>query len=145
MFVDLWPSCKVFKKACFEFIIKSSHCLMLIVQKQKKKGSMAVFSSYAKFFLSTRIRIWSIKLRLIQNKLQIPHINCETNLLSLINLSLRNVYCSITLSNHGVVRLKRFVSQFTCKLCNWFFLSTFNVLCMCLIIWIVPRQNWKFD
>ncbi len=53
----------------------------------------------------------------------------------LINLSLANVYCSTTLSNHGVIRLKRFVSQFTCNLCNWFFLSIFNALCMCPNIW----------
>jgi hypothetical protein len=43
------------------------------------------------------------------------------NLLSLINPSLVNIYCSITLSNHGVIRLKRFVSQFSVGLCNWFF------------------------
>ena len=43
------------------------------------------------------------------------------NLLSLINPLLANVDCSITLSNHGVIMLKKFVSQFTCKLCNWFF------------------------
>jgi hypothetical protein len=52
---------------------------------------------------------------------KIPPINCETNLLSLINSLLANVYCSETLSNHGVIRLKRFVLQFTCKLCNYFF------------------------
>ncbi len=43
------------------------------------------------------------------------------NLLSLINPSLANIYCSTTLSNYNVIRLKRFVSQFTCKLYNCFF------------------------
>jgi len=39
------------------------------------------------------------------------------NLLSLINSSPANVYCSITLSNHKAIRLKKFVSQFTRGLC----------------------------
>ena len=33
------------------------------------------------------------------------------NLLSLINPSLANINCSTILSNHDVIRLKRFVSQ----------------------------------
>ena len=40
-------------------------------------------------------------------------VNYETNLLKLINLSLAYVYCSNLLSNYGLIRLKRFVSQFT--------------------------------
>jgi hypothetical protein len=35
----------------------------------------------------------------------------ETNLLILINPSLAHVYCSITLSNHGLIRLNGFVSR----------------------------------
>jgi len=35
-------------------------------------------------------------------------------------------------ANHGVTRLKRFVSRFSTKLCNLFiFLSTFNIPFMC--------------
>jgi hypothetical protein len=35
------------------------------------------------------------------------------------------------LSNHGLIRLKRFILTFTGKLCEWlFFLPTFNVSCM---------------
>ena len=37
--------------------------------------------------------------------------NRETTLLSLINPSLEVVYSSTTLSNHGPIRLKRFVLQ----------------------------------
>ena len=37
--------------------------------------------------------------------------NHETNLFSLINPSLEVVYYSTTLSNHGPIRLKRFVPQ----------------------------------
>ena len=53
-----------------------------------------------------------------KNKLQNPLVNHETNLLSLINLLLTHVYCSTLLSNHGLIRLKRFVSQNSRKLCN---------------------------
>ena len=46
------------------------------------------------------------------------------NLLRLINLSLEHSYCSNycsnLVSNHGLIRLIRFVSQFTSKLCNQF-------------------------
>jgi hypothetical protein len=56
-------------------------------------------------------------------------VNYETNLLNLINPSLANVYCSTSLSNHGVIRLKRFVSQFTRNYAIGFF-STFNTLCI---------------
>jgi hypothetical protein len=38
------------------------------------------------------------------------NITRETNLVSLINLSLAHVYCSTTLLNHGLIRLKKFVS-----------------------------------
>jgi len=37
-------------------------------------------------------------------------INNETNLLSLINSSLAHIYCSTTLSNHGLIRFNKFVS-----------------------------------
>jgi hypothetical protein len=40
------------------------------------------------------------------------------NLLSLINPSLAHVYCSTTLSNHGLIRLKKFVSQSYRNLCK---------------------------
>jgi hypothetical protein len=53
-----------------------------------------------------------------KNKLQIPLVNREMNLLSLINPSLAHVYCSTTVSNHGLIRLKKFVSRISCNLCN---------------------------
>jgi hypothetical protein len=37
--------------------------------------------------------------------------NCETNPLSLINSSLEIGYCSMTLSNHVIIRLVRLVSK----------------------------------
>ena len=46
-----------------------------------------------------------------KNELQNPSVLYETNLLSLINPLLAYIYCSITLSNHGLIRLKKFVSQ----------------------------------
>jgi hypothetical protein len=53
-----------------------------------------------------------------KNKLQIPPVNHEMNLLSLINPSLPHVYYSTTVSNHGLIRLKKFVSQISRNLCN---------------------------
>ena len=44
----------------------------------------------------------------------------KTIFLSLINLSLAYVYCSTTLSNHELIRFKRFASQINHKLCNQF-------------------------
>jgi hypothetical protein len=41
-----------------------------------------------------------------KNKLQITSVNCETNLLRPINPSLAHIYCSTTLSNHGLIMLK---------------------------------------
>jgi hypothetical protein len=48
---------------------------------------------------------WGVRI-LIKNKLQIPSVNRETNLLRLINPSLAHVYFSTILSNHGLIRLK---------------------------------------
>ena len=42
----------------------------------------------------------------------------DASLLSLINLSLAYVYCSTTLSNHGLIKLKKFVSQSSRNLYN---------------------------
>ena len=53
--------------------------------------------------------------------------NRDTNLLSIINPSLEVVYYSTILSNHGSIRIKRFVSQLTRGLWDEFCqLSTFN-------------------
>jgi len=47
--------------------------------------------------------------------------------IKLINLSLEVIYCSTTLSIHGPIRLKRFISQLHPGLWNEFCqLSTFN-------------------
>ena len=58
-------------------------------------------------------------------------------------------YCSIfvfiwqILSNHKLTRIKRFVSWFTDKLCNWFlFSSIFNASCMCRKI-RCDGESWK--
>ena len=61
---------------------------------------------------------WSIKYRLIQNQLHRWRLISVTNFLTIINLSLAHAYCSTTMSNHGLIRLKRFVSQINRKLCN---------------------------
>jgi len=45
------------------------------------------------------------------------------NLLSLINQSLEVVYCSTILSNYGLIRLKRFISQFYPGVVEWVFVS----------------------
>ena len=45
----------------------------------------------------------------LQNFLHGWVVNHETNLMSLINLSLEIVYCSITVANHGLNRLIRSV------------------------------------
>jgi hypothetical protein len=52
-----------------------------------------------------------------KNKLQNLSVIHKTNLLSLINPSSAHVYCSITLSNHRLIRLKKFVSQNSLNLC----------------------------
>jgi hypothetical protein len=52
-----------------------------------------------------------------KNKLHNPSVLRKMNLLSLINPSLTYVYCSILLSNHKLIRLKRFVSQNSLNLC----------------------------
>jgi hypothetical protein len=80
--------------------------------------------------LDIRTHIWNIKRSLITKQLHIPPGNYEINLLSIINPSLTNIYCSTILSNHCAIRVKRFVSQFSGELCNWFF-STFNTPYMC--------------
>jgi hypothetical protein len=58
---------------------------------------------------------WGV--RILIKKLQNPSVIRETNLLSLINLSLAYIYCSTTLSNHELIRLKKFVSQNSLNLC----------------------------
>ena len=61
--------------------------------------------------------------------------NLRDDFLSLINLSSAHVYCSTTLSNHGLIRLKRSVSQISRKLCNQFYnQSIFNTPYMYLNI-----------
>jgi len=61
------------------------------------------------------------------------------NLLRLINLSLAHVYysnyCSNLVSNHSLIMLIRFVSQFTSNLCNSFFLDLILYACKILFQW----------
>ena len=74
---------------------------------------------------------WGIWI-LIKNKLQNLSVIRKTNLLSLINHSLAHVYCSTTLSNYGLIRLNRFISQISLNLCIQFHKqSIFNTPCMC--------------
>jgi len=68
-------------------------------------------------------------------KLQILSVNCVVNLLSLINPSLVNVYCSIILLNHYAIRLRRFVLQLHVTV-QLFFLI-FNISCMCSNIYVM--------
>jgi len=82
-------------------------------------------------------------------------VKCETNLLNLINSSLANIYCRVTLSNHGAIRLKRFISQFTRELCNWFFLfcphfvlhaftQIFDVMFFTKFFWKLNEPEWSW-
>jgi hypothetical protein len=45
--------------------------------------------------------------------------NCETNSLSIINLSLGIGYSSMLLSNHDIIRLIRFVSKIKVGVVKW--------------------------
>ena len=36
------------------------------------------------------------------------------------------------MSNHGLIRLKRFISSFTAKLCNWLFFKLHLILHACV-------------
>ena len=54
--------------------------------------------------------------------------------MNLINLSLEIVYCSNLVSNYGLIRFIRFVSRFTDKPYNAFFISSrFKSPCRCRI------------
>jgi hypothetical protein len=55
----------------------------------------------------------------LQKQLQEWIENCEMNPLSLINPSLEIVYCSMTLSNHDIIRLVRFVSKIKVGVMEW--------------------------
>jgi hypothetical protein len=44
--------------------------------------------------------------------------NRETNLLSLIKPSLAHCVTAALKANHGLIKLKRFVSRFSTKMCN---------------------------
>ena len=85
--------------------------------------------------------IWDVRI-LIKNKLQNPLVLHETNLLSLINPSSAHAYCITTLSNHGLIRLKRFVSQISHKLCNQFYNQ--SILNTPLCVKHPMRQRLKF-
>jgi len=59
-------------------------------------------------------------------------------------------YCSSfvfiwqTLYNHGVTRLKRFVSRFTYKLCNYFLFSFILMLYVCAVKFdVTDNLSWK--
>ena len=69
---------------------------------------------------------------LIKNKLQNMSVLHETNFLSLINPSLAHVYGSKTLSNHGLIRLKRFVSQLVANYVISFVISLYLILHACV-------------
>jgi hypothetical protein len=54
------------------------------------------------------------------------------NLLNLINPSLAHVYCSITLPNHGLIRLKK-SSRKTVSICAFsFIISLYLILHACV-------------
>ena len=74
------------------------------------------------------LHIWSIKHRLITKLITKLICNYEMNLMSLINLSLEHVYCSNLVSNHSLIMLIRFISQFITKLCNLFFILSKLIL-----------------
>jgi hypothetical protein len=65
----------------------------------------------AKFYCtSCKLKIWKTKHDLIIKLIIIK--NHKLNLLSLINLSFEIAYYRTTLSNHGLMILNRYVSQF---------------------------------
>ena len=50
------------------------------------------------------------------------------------------------MSYHDLTRLKRFVSQRTSKLCNYFFyLTTFSTQCMCYLLYLMFRCDRRCD
>jgi len=70
--------------------------------------------------------IWSIEHRLMTK---------------LINPSLAHVYCSNLLSNHVLIRLKRFVSQFTGQYVktNFFCLHLIRYICVQMLMWLMCK------
>jgi hypothetical protein len=62
-----------------------------------------------------------------KNKLQNSSVIHETNLLSLINSSLAHVYCSTTLSNHGLIRLKN-LSRKIILICVFSFVNSLYLI-----------------
>ena len=65
-----------------------------------------------------------------KNYLQNPSENSETNLLSLTNPSLANIYSSTILLNNGAIRLKD-SSRKLVIICTISFFSIFNTLYVC--------------
>ena len=60
-------------------------------------------------------------------KLQKSSVIHETNLLSLINPLLAYVYCSTTLSNHGLIRLKK-LSHKLVLICTFSFINNLYLI-----------------
>ncbi len=75
-------------------------------------------SGVKSFGVSHRIYGHIFKVLNVNNKTNYRTVNCEMNLLNLINPSLANVYFSTILLNLDAITLKRFVSQFTCNIYN---------------------------
>ena len=107
------------------------------VELKKKIQGVFGFLVTSKIRVTSNVQILikSIKYRLITKPIKQMDAKLRDDFLSLINLSLAHVYCNTTSSNHGLIRLKRFVSQISRKLCNQFRnQSIFNTPCMCLNI-----------
>jgi hypothetical protein len=67
----------------------------------------------AKFFRTTKTSsIRSSKHRLITKLITLMDVNREMNPLNLINTSLKIIYCSMTMSNHSIIKFVRFIPRF---------------------------------
>ena len=72
------------------------------------------------------------------------------NLLRLINPSLEVGYCSTILSNHGPIRIKRFVSQFSPEDCGMGFVSYSHLILLLisgqtLSVTVAPKKFCKLN
>ena len=74
-----------------------------------------------------------------KNKLHNPSVLHEINFLSLINPSLAYVYCSKTLSNHGLIRLKNSSSKLVANYIISFIISLYLILHACVQTFDVTR------
>ena len=74
---------------------------------------------FSKIFGNRILAFRSTKWSLFINFLHRWVLNRETNLTSIINSSLEIIYCSTTLSNYDLIRLKKFISKLHPGVMEW--------------------------